>query len=203
MTLETRADFARRCKVNRATVTRWAEAGKLVIAADGRIDAEASLARLNETRGARADVAARHAAKRGADIPQPPGAQKKPPAAQFEAPDDGALAPAGGRAKWQRIGLHYGNQQIKLDMALRRGLRYALADVRGEAHGLGATVRAAVERLIDQTAPRLAVMDDPQARRALLGREIARIRRMVRGELPRALRRLRQAAKVGAGETAQ
>lgn len=201
MTIETRAEFARRCGVNRATVTRWADAGKLVLLDDGRVDAEASLHRLAETRGGRGDVAARHAAQRGAAIPTPQGGRKNAPAADT-VPAPAGFEADGGRAKWQRIGLHFGNQQIKLDIALRRGLRYALDDAKREALGLGATVRAAVERLIDQTAPRLAVMDDPLARRLLLGREIARIRRMVRGELPRALRRMRQAAKVGADGTA-
>lgn len=201
MTTEIRSEFARRCGVNRATVTRWAEAGKLVLLSDGRIDVEASLQRLAEMRGGRGDVAARHAKKRGATIPAPHPGTENAPAAVLAQPA-GEFDATGGRAKWQRLGLHYGNQQIKLDMALRRGLRYALADARREALGLGATVRAAVERLIDQTAPRLSVMDNPNDRRALLAREIARIRRMVRGELPRALRRLRAAAKVGPGEAA-
>ena len=98
-----------------------------------------------------------------------------------------------GRTKYKTLVLHYENQSIKLEMALRRGLRYAIADAKREAHGLGATVRAAMERLIDQTAPRLAVMSSDSDRRRLISAELRRLRWMIKTDLPRALRRLRQA----------
>ena len=78
-------------------------------------------------------------------------------------------------------------------MALRRGLRYPLALVKQEAGGIGATVRAAIERIIDQTAPRLAVMRDDIERRRLIDAEVRRVRWMLKRELPRALRRMRAA----------
>ena len=60
----TRAQFARLLGVNRSTVTRWADAGRLVLLPDGSVDAEASLGRIRATSGGRDDVAARHAAQR-------------------------------------------------------------------------------------------------------------------------------------------
>lgn len=66
MTLETKAAFAKRMEahmgraVNRSTVTRWADAGRIVMEGD-QVNVEASLAQLGGTQGGRADVADRHA----------------------------------------------------------------------------------------------------------------------------------------------
>ena len=66
MTIESQAAFARRMEahlgreVNRSTVKRWADAGRLVMV-DGKVDVEASLAQLGGTTGGRPDVADRHA----------------------------------------------------------------------------------------------------------------------------------------------
>lgn len=85
MTLESQAAFARRMEshlgrtVNRSTVSRWADAGRLVMV-DGKVDVEASLAQLGGTTGGRPDVADRHAqesgekataGRTGSDAPQP------------------------------------------------------------------------------------------------------------------------------------
>ncbi len=85
MTTESQADFARRMEghmgraVNRSTVKRWADAGRLVMV-DGKVDVEASLALLGGTQADRQDVSDRHAqeaAEKGTagrtapDAPQP------------------------------------------------------------------------------------------------------------------------------------
>lgn len=73
----TRAEFARHVGRNRSTVSRWEQDGRLVF--DGaRIDVAASLRRIEQTRGLRDDVAARHAAARSraappAAVPPAPG----------------------------------------------------------------------------------------------------------------------------------
>ena len=114
----------------------------------------------------------------------------------------GVEQPGGTRARYKLAALHYENQSIKLEMALRRGLRYPLALVKQEAGGIGATVRAAIERIIDQTAPRLAVMRDDIERRRLIDVEVRRVRWMLKRELPRALRRMRAAGgKTHGGES--
>ena len=61
-----------------------------------------------------------------------------------------------------------------------------------------------IERVIDQTAPRLAAAGNDLERRRIVEREIRRLRWMWKRELPRALRRMKEqgAGKVGAGGTA-
>ncbi len=199
--IESKAAFARRLGVNKSTVTRAAEAGRIVLTARGQVEVEKSLERWHATKGARSDVAARHAENRGAEIPKADPAQKNAQEGRKKAGADSGAAdgmpgveqPGGTRARYKLAALHYENQSIKLEMALRRGLRYPLALVRQEAGGIGSTVRAAIERIIDQTAPRLAVMRDDLERRRLIDAEVRRVRWMLKRELPRALRRMRAA----------
>jgi hypothetical protein len=211
--IETKTAFARRIGVHKSQITRAGQAGRLVLMPDGRVDVEASVQRWYETKGGRDDVAARHAANRQAVGSMGQPATENPTAARFGAtaaqPDVAGPALADGdgvnRTKYKAMGLHYENQSIKLEMALRRGLRYPNGLVKREALGIGATVRAAMERVIDQTAPRLATMGNDLDRRRVLETELRRLRWMVKTELPRALRRMRAAGmgvKVGAGGTA-
>lgn len=209
MTLETRAAFARRIGVNKSTITRAAQAGRLVLR-DGLVDVEASLQRWHATAGGRSDVSERHAQQRGADIPQAstptagPGnataghsgpyssgvADEQP--AQPDAQPREETPADGSRTRYKTMVLRYENESIKLEMALRRGMRHPLPAVRREALGLGTALRAAVERMIDQTAPRLAAETDRAVRAALLRRECAAVARALRMEFLRSLRRLRQ-----------
>lgn len=197
MTTETMAAFARRLDVNKSTITRAAQAGRIVINAKGQVEVEASLERWHATKGNRPDVAARHALHRGAEVSNPIRGDESLTAAQIDAtagqPGATIAVANGGRAKWKAMTLAYENQTIKLEMALRRGMRYTIADAKREANGLGATLRAAMKRLIDQTAPRLAVMRSDAERRRLIAAELRRVRWMIKTDLPRALRRLRQA----------
>lgn len=197
MTIESRAAFARRLGVNKSTITRAADAGRLVLGRDGRINVEKSLEKWNATKGGRIDVEARHAESRGRSIPEAGQANKNATAAPYSQNNatDAATEPqlSGDRTRVKALGMYYENQAIKLEMALRRGLRYPLALVRKESSGIGSTVRAAIERIIDQTAPRLAVMTNDADRRRLLETESARPARMLKVELPRALRRMRSA----------
>lgn len=201
MTLETRAAFARRLGVHKSNVTRAAQAGRIVLVGD-LVDVEKSLERWHATQGGRTDVAARHAAQRGGEIPMAQAATENATVAQrgatvaqpapqpaIDMPEDVA---SDGRAKYKAMALKYENDAIKLEMALRHGKRYPLEAVKREAHSLGATLRAAIERVIDQTAPRLAVMKSEADRMALLQAECAKLARFIKGEFPRSLRRMRQ-----------
>lgn len=202
MALETKAAFARRLDWNRSTVTRAAQAGRLVLVGN-LVDVEPSLARLKATEGGRTDVAARHAAERGQGGAAPARSAENGATATHaprSAENDHAStadADGAGRARYKAITLQFENQQIKLGMAMARGLRFNRKDVAREAVALGAIVRSAVERVIDQTAPRLAVMNAPDRRRELLGAELRAVRRALRAEFPRALRRLRSASQRG------
>jgi hypothetical protein len=176
------------------------------------VDVEKSIQRWYETKGGRDDVAARHADGRGAvgsvGQPQAENGTAGRETATASQPDVAPMATEpGNRTKYKAMGLHFENQSIKLEMALRRGLRYPVALVKREALGIGSSVRAAIERVIDQTAPRLAVMTSDLDRRRLLEAELRRLRWMVKSELPHALRRMRASGqagtKVGAGGTAE
>ena len=72
--------------------------------------------------------------------------------------------------------MHYENSQIKLEMALRRGLRVDLAAAHREAAGIGAMLRGGIERVIDTTAPRLAAASNDIERRVIVEREIRKLR---------------------------
>lgn len=196
MAAESRSDFAKRLGVNKSTVTRYAQAGRLV-EKDGRVLVEESLAKIAATQGHRGDVAARHAKIRGAEIPAPQqdGKNASKEAGQVAGEED-ALPPAGGRQRYQTLELHYENQQIKLEMALRRGLRFPREAVKREASGIGSTIRAALERLIDLTAPQLAAERSDTERARLIRIELKRVRWMVKREFPRAMRRMKQVKAV-------
>lgn len=170
--------FAARIGRSRQYVSKLKDAGRLVLV-DGLVDVEASRQRIAETEGGRSDVAERNAQER------------RQPAAPSQEIDLGEQA-AGSRAKFKAMAMHYENQSIKLEMALRRGLRFELDAVKSEAHSLGNTIRAALERLIDQTAPRLAMLKTRQERLRLLENEKRAMRRLVKSEFPRALRRMKK-----------
>lgn len=203
---ETRAAFARRLGVEKSTITRAVQAGRLVIDADGLLDVDDSLRRWKSTQAGRTDVAARHAARRGRAIPEDIGPADRPAAlprapSAPEIPADLDLGEgADSRAGWKAQILAYENAAIRLEIALRQGKRYPLADVEREAQSLGAMLRAGFERLIDQTAPRLAVATDRAERRRLIDAELRTLRSLVRSEMPRALRRMRASGARGKGQ---
>lgn len=199
MTTENMTAFAKRLGIHKSNITRAARAGRIIINKNGHVEVEASLKRWHETKGHRPDVAARHAAHRGADIPtavQPADrsttGQIYTTDTQSNATSAPALADSEGRTRHKADAMQYENQIIGIEMDLRRGKRYRVEDVKREAHGIGATLRAAMERLIDQTAPRLAVMTDEAERKKLLATELRRMQLLIKTDLPRALRRLRQ-----------
>ena len=187
------AEFARILGVNRSTVTRARQAGRLVLDHRGLVLVDESIERYRATAGGRTDVAERHAETRGAELPAVAatgeGAQGGAAAA-----GQGEAAPVpGSRQDWKRQALHYENLGIRLERALRRHQRYQRADVRREAEAIGGTLRAAAERLVDESAPQLTIAT-PEDRRRLLQRQARQLRRVLKSELARALYRLRASA---------
>jgi len=177
-----RRQFAAQIGKSVGYVQKLVDTGRCVLTPAGKIDGPASLARIAETQGGRTDVADRWAAQRS----QPAA----PPAAP--APDiDVGHTDGNSRAKAKALLMHYENSQIKLEMAMRRGLRIERAAVKREAAGLGAMLRAGIERVIDQTAPRLAAAGNELQRRQIIAAEIRRLKYLIKRELPRALRRMR------------
>lgn len=172
MTTESKSQFAKR--INRAPsyITELISHGRIVL--DGKkVNVEASLALIAETASnANPGAAARHEAVRNGEV------------------QDTMAMETGSRAKFKSMVMHYENQQIKIEMMMRRGLRFELAGIRQESQAIGNTLRASVERLIDQTAPRLAVMHSRADRARLITQELKKLNRIIKTEFPRALRRL-------------
>ena len=218
--LETPAAFARRLGVHKSTISRAISAGRLVLDG-GFLDVEVSLRLWQATKpGLRPDVLARHAAKRSPAIPEalpagpaPRGAPETAPAAAEDddaatdldrllgGDEDGEGSPSAAAAGSPRLAdytqalLAAQNALARLSIQIRTHKRYPADAIHDEAQALGATLRGALERLVDQTAPRLAVQRDLAARRALLVEQVKALGRTLRREMPRALRRLRLAGK--------
>ncbi len=195
MEREKPAAFARRIGVHKSTVTRAIQAGRLLLV-DGQLDIAVNLARWESTKiGSRPDVAARHEAQRSGDTPNPIPATEKPadaPADRHEALEIPEAPLAQGTLPYytaRRLAAQ--NSLVRLGMQLRSQQRYPLDGVRREAYALGGTLRASLERMIDQTAPRLCVLKSAEERRALLSVETRQLRRDLQREFVRALRRLR------------
>ena len=181
----TRRAFAIEIGKSVGYVQKLVDTGRCILTPDGKIDGPASLARIAETQGGRTDVADRWAAQRQ---------QAAPPAAP--APDiEVGHTDGNSRARAKALLMHYENSTLKLEMAMRRGLRFERAAVKREAAGLGAMLRAGIERVIDQTAPRLAAAGNELQRRQIIEGEIRRLKYLIKRELPRALRRMRAERK--------
>lgn len=195
MTTETRAAFARRLGFDRSRITQLAGQGRVVLTPDGKlIEVEASLARMAATADpGRMDVVERHAAERASKGVAPSAAPIPAP----ELSSDGLGIDPSGRARAKALRMHYENSTLKLEMGLRRGLRYERAAVRRESGSLGAMLRAGIDRVIDQTAPRLAAASNDLERRIILDKEIRRLRWAMKREMPRALRRMKDAGGAG------
>ena len=192
MTYAKQSEFARQIGYDKSRITQLKQAGRIVMSPDGRrVDVEASIARMAETADpGRHDVTERHAASR-ASVGKVATAPRQPEP-QAAISDSGLGLETSGRAKAKAALMHFENGMLKIDMALRRGLRFERAAVNRESTSLGALVRAGIERVIDQTAPRLAAAGTELERRVILDKEIQRLRYMIKREMPRALRKMKE-----------
>lgn len=225
---ETPAAFARRLGVHKSTISRAIAAGRLHLDGGFLdVDASLRLWQATKP-GLRPDVLARHAAKRGQAIPEAHPAAATPRSAPARLGDNAEAAECAGAdvgaaddlselpadaatgttpaaadgaprlADYTQSLLASQNALARLSIQLRTHKRYPADAMHDEAQALGATLRGALERLVDQTAPRLAVQSDPGSRRALLEEQVKALGRTLRREMPRALRRLRLAGKKAA-----
>ena len=185
MTTSTQAEFAALLGKDKSYVTRLKQAGRLVITADGLVDVEKSQALIAATADpSRAEVMAARNARKGI----PPRAEEPPPNADINLPD---IAPAAGsRAHYKMIAVGYENKTIKLGMALLRNLRFQREASLREPRVIGERLRAAIERMIDQTAARLTVVRSTDERRALIAAETKKIKRVLKIEFVRAIHRM-------------
>ena len=176
-----RVAFAARLNVNRSTVTRWAEAGRLVLDAAGDVLVEESLARLRETSAGRDDVADRHATNRGAAIPEAmPAAENATEAenrATARATSPATDLPRGveSRADAQARKEAAAADLLEIELAQKRGTMIPKEDVDAALKAFAAAARARLDVLADQLAPVVAPVTDMAETHALLaehGRQV-------------------------------
>lgn len=187
MSTLTQADFARLMGVNRSTVTRtWKQAGRLVMVGD-LVDVEASQARIAATADlGRSDVAARHAAERGAAVGQGVETVKvgagDTATARSEAEEKIAASPAAQAAPAidhignsyqaaRAVKEKYAALSAKAEYERVIGQLLPRADVDQALDDLVATVRSGLENLPHRAAGQL-VGKDYDAIIALLKQEV-------------------------------
>lgn len=181
MTTLTKSAFAAQQGWRPSYVSKLIQQGRIVL--DGSlVDVEKSLQRIAETKGGRADVAERNAQERAGDKQN----------AKLDMPLDALHA--GSRAHYKALAMQFENNLQKLNMALDKGMRFKNADIRSEAQGIGNTLRAAMERLVDTTAPRIAIAKTRDERLRILQKEILEMRKAVKNAFPRAMIRLARKA---------
>lgn len=159
MTIEHRATFARRLGVNKSTVTRAARAGRLVLTSDGLIEVEASLTRWKETMGSRDDVAARHAANRGAAIPEAqPGDESLAAAATDSATSVATTPQPGGETRADALTRKESAAADLLEMekAKLQGRLIPKDEVDTALKAFATATRSRLDVLADQLAPVVA-----------------------------------------------
>ena len=191
---ESQSAFARRIGVSAVTIYKAVKTGRLILS-DGKLHIADSLRRWESTKpGTRPDVSARHAANRAAAIPSPPAATKPQQTAIADVSDsDEDDGP--GIAHYRKVELIAAINTAKLEIALRTGERFPVADIGSQAGALGATLRASLERLVDTTAARLTLATTNAARSDLIRAETTSIRRLMAKQFVRSIRALRESAK--------
>lgn len=191
---ESQSAFARRIGVSAVTIYKAVKTGRLILS-DGKLHVADSLRRWESTKpGTRPDVAARHAANRAAAIASQPAATKTPHNAITDV-SDSAEDDGPGIAHYRKVELIAAINTAKLEIALRTGERFPVADIGSHAGALGATLRASLERLVDTTAARLTLSHTNTARAELIKAETTSIRRLMTKQFVRSIRALRESAK--------
>ena len=159
----TQAEFARMANVNRSTVNRWIQSGRIEAGPDGKIDAESAL----RSRDATESIEPRHQARK---------AQFDEDKARQRAPESFGAEPANlaGLGVTEKLGLLHKQASLKrlqaqaelanleLDQAAK--LLYDKNDVDYLLADIGRTVADAFQSLADRYAPVLAACKgDPNA----------------------------------------
>lgn len=157
---ETKAQFAKRLGVNKSTITRYDQAGRLVLAPNGKVKVEESLALITSTKGARGDVSEKHGQM------HPSVAQNATDSESVAEDDMNATVGMVGvdRARYKQAALMFGNNMLKIEMGLVNGTLVNKSDVADKASKDGRAYRIGMERLIDNLAPILVNVHGVDAR---------------------------------------
>jgi len=154
MTTATQADFARLIGVARSYVTALKNAGRLVMTADGRVEVEDSISRIDATKDPnRDDVAARHAQAREAFAPTAPPPSTAP--AQVREAEDHDISYQDARTIKER----YAAKTAKLEYERAAGLMIERAAVAAAVEDLLTALRQSLEQQPHRLAPLLLGQD--------------------------------------------
>jgi hypothetical protein len=164
MTTENLSAFAKRLEVSPSYITKLKDEGRLVLTEDGKVDVDASLARIKETEDPnRADVRERWKDYRqngGEERPQAPPANELTPRAD----DSSGKNLQAARAVKER----YLALDAKAAYEERIGILVEAESVKRAGAEVGAILRGALENLPDQLAPIIAPINDEAKVHALL-----------------------------------
>lgn len=194
MTTVTRAEFARRMNVNRSTVTRWVESGRIKAAENGNIDLEAATALLQKTASplphhmARSEQIAEQKGQQGLLLPEPPAT---PPVAGATVNGIGATLDrdenASLRLKEARVHREEAEAQIA---AMKRDEQAKVLVRRADAEFVMAdfsrSLGALLERLADRYTPEVMSCRGDQA---AIHKVLSDAGRDIRTELAHQMRR--------------
>jgi hypothetical protein len=160
---ETKAQFAKRLGVNKSTVTRYGQAGRLVLAPNGKVKVEDSLRLIASTKGARLDVSEKHG--------QLPSQVPENGSETILDDDMSATVALVGmdRATLKAQTLTYGNKMLELEAAKAEGKALDKDDFLKQVGLNGRSFRVGMERLIDNLAPVLINVHGYEARLATIG----------------------------------
>lgn len=159
---ESKAAFANRLGVNKSTVTRYGQAGRLVVDEHGLVFVEESLALIASTKGARGDVSAKHGQMHGSVANN---------ATEVADDDMSATVEMVGfdRATLKAQTLTYGNKVLELEAAKAAGSMLDKEEFLKQVGQAGKAFRVGMERLIDNLAPVLVNVHGTDARMAAIG----------------------------------
>jgi transcriptional regulator with XRE-family HTH domain len=176
----TQAEFADYIGVNKSTVTRLKQAGRLVISADARVDVAASVARIEATRGQRHDVAQRwEDARRGAAAALPePAAATVPDSSTVPEDDHEALDvdQIGRRTRLAQMRKAEAEAEARMRQnAIEASTLIAKSDVLRDMATATGIIHNAAESLPDRVTPLITGEADATRIRAVLRDEVEQL----------------------------
>ena len=200
MTVVTRAEFARHMGVNRSTVTRWIESGRIQPNAEGNIDLEAAEALLPKTASPLPHHMARSeqiAEQKALDLSHP---SATPATGRNDNDNSGATMGNDERSSLRLKNARVAREEAEADIAaMRRDEQARLLVKRADAEfvmaDFGRTVGALLDRLPDQYASEVLACKGDQNR---IYTVLSAAARDLRTEIAHHMRR-RAAEVLGAG----
>lgn len=159
---ESKAAFARRLGVNKSTITRYDQAGRLVLAPNGKVKVEESLRLIAATKGDRVDVSEKHGQQHA-------GSQQNDNDGITDDDMNATVEVVGlNRATIQAQILTYGNKTLELEAEKMNGTMLDKEELFKQVSQNGKKFRVGMERLIDNLAPVLVNVHGSDARIAAI-----------------------------------